>query len=537
MFVRSPRPAWWVILLSLAVSTTAQARPNIVVILIDDVGFADIGCYGSEIPTPALDRLAAGGVRFTQAYNCARCSPTRAALLTGLHPHQAGMGWLDGKIEPASRGFHGRLLPRCVTIAEVLQAAGYHTAMTGKWHLGQANGTPPWARGFDRSLNSRFGEIYFPRELDRPGTDRLWLDGCSFPKDDPRFGSDWYSTDLFVDHGLRFVDEARAAGKPFFLYVAQGAAHFPLRAPADRIAAHRGRFLAGWDRLREERHRRQIEQGIVAADEPLTPRPADCPAWDALDEQQRDRFDAMMATDAAMIASIDSATGRLVDGLAARGVLDDTLILFLSDNGGNAESGPAGRTAGEAPIGGPRSNVYLGMNWATLCNTPFRRYKHFTHEGGIATPLIAHWPRGIPAARRGTLAHEPVHVVDVMATVLDITGADYPTSVAGHAILPPEGISLRPALAGNGLVRQQPLCWEHEGNKAVRDGRWKLVQKWKGPWELYDIAADRVEADDLAMREPETVTRLTAVWHDWAARAFVDDWPGPDHTDWGQDRK
>jgi len=523
--------------LALVAAPAGHAKPNIVVILIDDVGFSDIGCYGSEIPTPALDRLARDGIRFTQAYNCARCSPTRAALLTGLHPHQAGMGWLDGKVVPASRGFHGRLLPRCVTIAEVLQAAGYHTAMAGKWHLGMQNGCPPWARGFDRSLASRFGEVYFPRELDRPGTGLLWLDGRPFPKDDPRFGTDWYSPDLFVDHGLRCVDEALAAGKPFFLYVAQGAAHFPLRAPADLIAAQRGRYRAGWDRLREARHRRQIEEGIVAATEPLSPRPADCPPWDSLDEAQQDRFDAMMATYAAMITAIDSSTGRLVEGLAARGVLDDTLILFLSDNGGNAESGPAGRTAGTPPIGGPRSNVFLGMNWATLCNTPFRRYKHFTHEGGIATPLIAHWPRGIAAARRGTLEHQPVHVIDIAATALDISGATWPTTVAGHAILPPEGVSLGPALAGAALARHRPLCWEHEGNKAVRDGRWKLVQKWKGPWELYDIAADRVEAHDLAVREPETTARLAAVWDAWAARAFVDDWPGPDHTDWGQDIK
>jgi len=523
--------------LGLAAGSGAAARPNVVVILIDDVGFSDIGCYGSEIPTPALDRLAAGGIRFTQAYNCARCSPSRASLLTGLHPHQAGMGWLDGKVEPGSRGFHGRLLPRCVTIAEVLRSAGYHTAITGKWHLGHTNGTPPWSRGFDRSLTSRFGEVYFPREADRAGTARLWLDGDAFPKDDPRFGTDWYSTDLFVDHGLRFVDEALAADKPFFLYVAQGAAHFPLRAPAADIAAFRGRYSAGWDALRSARHARQIAAGIVAADQPPAPRPADCPAWDSLDDAARDRFDAIMAVYAAMIACLDRSTGRLVAGLEARGILDDTLILFLADNGGNAESGPAGRTAGSGPIGGPQSTVYLGMNWATLCNTPFRRYKHFTHEGGIATPLVAHWPRGIPAARRGGLVHDPVHLVDVMATVLDITGARYPTEVAGHAILPPEGVSLAPALAGRPVERPAPLCWEHEGNKAVRDGRWKLVQKWRGPWELYDIATDRVESRDLSAREPDTVARLAAVWDAWARRALVDEWPGPDHTDWGQDVK
>ena len=217
--------------IALAAAKAPAPRPNFVVMLVDDMGWADIGCYGSEIPTPRLDALAAGGLRFTQFYNTPRCSPTRAALLTGLYSHQAGMGWLDNKVVPGSKGFYGRLLPRCVTIAEVLRGAGYFTAMTGKWHLGQQNGTPPWTRGFDRSLNSRYGEVYFPRESDRPGTKFLYLNGRELPKDSPELGRDWYSTDLFVDWGLKFVDEAQAAKKPFFLYVAQGAVHFPLRAP------------------------------------------------------------------------------------------------------------------------------------------------------------------------------------------------------------------------------------------------------------------------------------------------------------------
>ena len=230
--------------------SVAAPRPNLVVILADDMGFSDIGCYGSEIPTPNLDRLAADGLRFTQFYVTPRCSPTRAALLTGLYPHQAGMGWLDNKVEPDSRGFHGRLLPRCVTIAEVLREAGYFTAMTGKWHLGQQNGTPPWERGFMRSLNSRYGEVYFPKEADRPGTEVLYLNGREIPKDSPELGKDWYSTDLFVDWGLKFIDEALAEKKPFFLYVAQGAVHFPLRAPAEAIARH--------DRLDQDRDHRQL---------------------------------------------------------------------------------------------------------------------------------------------------------------------------------------------------------------------------------------------------------------------------------------
>ena len=223
----------------------SASRPNVIVILVDDMGFSDIGCYGSEIPTPHLDQLAADGVRFTQFYNTPRCSPTRAALLTGLYSHQAGMGWLDNKVEPQSKGFHGRLLPRCVTIAEVLREAGYFTAMAGKWHLGQQNGTPPWERGFMRSLNSRYGEVYFPKEADRPGTAMLYLNGREVPKDSPELGKDWYSPDLFTEWGLKFIDEAVAAKKPFFLYLPHGVAHFPLRAPADVIARYHGKYMKG----------------------------------------------------------------------------------------------------------------------------------------------------------------------------------------------------------------------------------------------------------------------------------------------------
>jgi arylsulfatase len=552
-----------------------------VVVLVDDVGWSDLGCYGGEIPTPHLDALAAGGVRFTQFYNCARCSPTRASLITGLYPHQAGMGWLDNKVEPKSRGFHGKLLPRCVTIAEVLQEAGYFTAMTGKWHMGQQNGTPPWERGFMRSLNSRYGEVYFPVEADRPGTAMLYLNGKEIPKSDGMFGKDWYSTDLFVDWGLKFVEEAKAQNKPFFLYIAQGAAHFPLRAPGKTIERHKERYRAGWDKLRRERYERQIAMGLIKAEWPLAPRPPESPAWDTREPDRQERFVQMMAAYAAMIDHIDQSMGRLVAGLKQRAAYDNTLILFLHDNGGNAEGGPVGVTDGEGPIGGPQSRVLLGMNWATLNNTPFARYKHFTHEGGIATPLVAHWPAGIddgpdpfevrrgspdPAKTRdrrllgalgagdlrsvavtgsgdpattvgkgGRMFNEPGHLIDVMATAVDLAGAKYPAKYKGNEILPMEGVSLRPAFAGKSLERKQPIFWEHEGNKAVRDGKWKLVQRHKLPWQLYDMEADRTEQRDLIKEQPEIAKKLEAAWNAWAARTFVDEWNGPDHTDWGMD--
>ena len=510
-------------------------RPNIIVMLADDMGYSDIGCFGSEIPTPNLDKLAANGVRFNQFYNTPRCSPTRAALLSGLYSQQAGMGWLDNMVEPKSRGFHGKLMPRCVTIAEVLRDSGYFTAMAGKWHLGQQNGCVPWERGFMRSLNSRFGEVYFPVEANRPGTENLYLNGKEIPKNSPIFGTNWYSTDLFVDWGLKFIDDARAEKKPFFLYIAQGAVHFPLRAPEDVIAKYRGKYMKGWDQLRLERHAKQIQLGIVDPQWPLAPRPDDSPAWDTRTTEQKERFDKMMAAYAAMVECLDRSMGRLVAGLQERGELDNTLIIFLSDNGGNAESGPHGLTIGEGPIGGPFSRVMLGMNWATAANTPFRRYKHFTHEGGISSPFIAYWPAGIPAERHGMIEKQPGHVIDIVATAVDLAGAKYPKKFNGNEIIPMQGVSLRPAFEGKSLGRKQPIFWEHEGNKAVRDGKWKLAQKWHGPWELYDMEADRTELHNVIADHPDVASRMETAWKKWAEMAFVDEWPGPDHNNWGGD--
>ncbi len=432
-----------VVLGTLRASHAAQAdpRPNIVVILVDDMGWSDIGPYGGEIPTPNLDALAARGVRFTQFYSTPRCSPTRASLLTGLYPHQAGMGHLDNVIRAGSAGTTGRLNDRSVTIAEVLGEAGYFTAMSGKWHLGQDHGSPPWQRGFDRVLSLRAGGMYFPNQnfqggddvLTRRATEPLYLDGTPTPRDAPVFGKNWYATDLWTDFGLKFIDEARAANKPFFLYLPYNAPHFPLMAPADLIAKHRGKYRAGWDRLREARYRRQIKMGLIDARWPLSAREAESPAWESLPDDAKDRFDHLMAVYAAMVESIDSNVGELVKGLEARGMLDNTMILFLSDNGANAESGPDGRFDGEPP-GGPNSNLYLGMNWATLSSTPFRRFKHFTHEGGIAAPLIVSWPRGIPAGRRNRLVHRPAHVIDVLPTILDVDRRSVPGQVqrSGH---------------------------------------------------------------------------------------------------------
>ena len=530
--------ARWVVGSSAAAQ--ADVRPNVVVILVDDMGWSDLASYGGEIPTPNLDALAARGVRFSQFYSTPRCSPTRASLLTGLYPHQAGMGHLDNVIRPGSVGTTGRLNDQSVTVADVLQRAGYFTAMSGKWHLGQANGTPPWERGFDRVLSLRAGGMFFPNQNFQGGDDQLtsrareplYLNGVATPRDAPVFGQHWYSTFLWTDFALKFIDEARASSRPFFLYLPHNAPHFPLMAPQELVAKHRGKYKAGWDRLREERRRRQVRMGLIDAGWPLSPREPDSPAWDTLPDAAKDRFDHQMAVYAAMVEAIDTSIGTLVKGLEARQMLDNTLILFMSDNGANAETGPDGRYNGDPP-GGPNSNLYLGMNWAALGSTPFRRFKHFTFEGGIATPLVVHWPRGIPANRRNAIERQPAHVIDVMPTVVEVTGASYPREFRGQAIQPMEGVSLRSALAGRPLTRTQPIFWEHEGNRAVRSGNWKLVSTFRGAWQLYDLAADRVERNDLAARRPDLVSTLSAQWEAWARRAHVDPWPGPALLPWG----
>jgi arylsulfatase A-like enzyme len=497
----------------------AADRPNVVVILVDDMGWSDIGCYGSEIPTPHLDALAKGGVRFTQFYNTGRCSPTRAALLTGHYPHQAGMGHLDNTVRPGHPGFQGKLNDSCVTMAEVLRDAGYFTAMTGKWHLGQQHGTAPWKRGFDRSLNLQAGGVYFHNQTGSKGGARLYLNGEERLLSDPMFG-EWYGTFLWSQWGLKFIDEAISAKQPFFLYLAHCAPHFPLMAPAEDIARYRGKCLAGWDALREARHRRQIEMGLVDAKWPLTPRAPNSPAWEDVADDDRQRFDHMMAIYAAMIDTMDRSVGTLVGGLRERGVLDNTLILFVSDNGGNAESGPNGRYEGDNP-GDAHSNVFLGQNWATLNNTPFRRWKHFVHEGGSATPLIAHWPRGIDESQHGKLVHQPGHVIDLMPTVVEAAAAKYPAEFRGKSIEPMEGVSLTRAFSGQPLARPAPIFFNHEENRAVRDGKWKLVALAGQPWELYDLEADRTELHNLSSQHPERVAAMAAEYDSWARRTRV----------------
>jgi len=503
-------------LLALCASAGAAPKPNIVVILVDDMGFSDLGCYGGEIPTPNLDALAQNGLRFTQFYNTARCCPTRAALLTGLYPHQTGVGWMtdDQKLP----GYAGRLNDRCVTMAEVLRPAGYLTAMTGKWHVGQNHGVTPKSRGFDRSLNAAAGGFYFA-DASRAG---LFLDDEKLAKDDPRLPEDWYSTDLWTTFGLKFIDEAVAAKKPFYLHLCHNAPHFPLQAPKAEIEKFLGQYQLGWEEIRARRYARQLEMGLVDRRWASSPLPAAVKAWKDVPAEEQKRFDHLMATYAAVVHRMDKSIGDLVGGLRQRGLLDDTLILFMSDNGGNAEAGAQGRTQGDPSQSG--SQWFCGESWAYAQNTPFLLYKHFNHEGGISTPLIAHWPAGIAA--KNELRRQPGHVIDVMATVVDVAGAAYPKEFNGKPILPMEGRSLVPAFADRPIEREA-LYWEHEGNAAVRVGDLKLVRRGRdGPWELFDLKADRTEQHDLASARPEKIRELAALWQAWAERAHVLPTPG-----------
>ena len=505
------------ILIPTAVSCTYADRPNIVIIMVDDMGFSDIGCYGAETETPNLDALAGSGIRFTQFYNTGRCCPTRAALLTGLYQHQAGIGHMTADYgHPAYRG---ALNDKCVTIAEALKPAGYFTAITGKWHVGSAPSQWPCQRGFDRFYGTPQGGGHHWKNL--PGRD-LVLNDKVIPMPEH-----WYSTTAFTEHALQFIDEGVAAEKPVFLYMAYTAPHWGLHAPAEEIAKFEGRYADGWQPVRERRFARQLELGLFPAETQLSPPDPKVPSWSSVDQQE---MDLRMATHAAMVHLIDRGVGQVVDRLRKHGQLDNTLILFLSDNGASAESGPTGFTGSrggdpKARTGTRDSYNSFGISGANMCDTPFRRYKMYAHEGGIATPLIAHWPAAIPGRLNGSITSKPGHVIDLLPTCLDVAGAAYPMQRNRRATIPIAGRSLTPALNGGDLPRPEGLFWEHQGNAAVRDGKWKLVRAHKQKWSLYDLESDRTELSDVSGRHPKRVAAMKKMWADWAERVGALPWP------------
>ncbi|HEX4795775.1 MAG TPA: arylsulfatase [Humisphaera sp.] len=538
--------------------TSAAARPNIIIILADDMGFSDLGCYGGEIRTPNIDRLASEGVRFTQFYNMARCCPTRAALMTGLYPHQAGVGTMNQDLgKPA---YQGELNDRCVTIAEVLADSGYHTGMAGKWHLCHLaiSAGGPRAR---RLVNFEDQGEISPSKANWPcnrGFEEHWgtipgvenyYDPYGLVHNEQTItptGKDFYYTDFITEHSVGLIDQFAADRKPFFLYVAYTAPHWPMQAREADIAHYAQTYNVGWDKIREQRFARQLELGVVNKDQGLSPR-ANYPrlsegasvlgAWDdAPDKPWQAR---RMAVYAAMIETLDRGVGRILDKLRERNIDRNTLVIFLSDNGGCAENVrpdwydvPSKTREGQAVhvgndpkfMPGPQE-VYqsYGPAWANASNTPFRRFKHWTEEGGISTPFIVRWPERVKAS--GRIEREQVgDVIDLMPTVLEVAGAKYPAERGGHAILPAEGKSLVSALGGK-PVERGALFWEHEGNRAMRLGNWKMVAGAGAKWQLYDIATDRAEMHDVAATHAEKVAELTDLYNGWASRCGVEVWP------------
>jgi arylsulfatase len=509
-------------------SAAKQNRPNIVLILADDLGYADLGCYGSEIATPNLDALAQQGLRFTHFYNAGRCCPSRASLLTGLYPHQAGVGcMIDGYAQARrdqlnSRAYQDHLSTSTVTIAEVLRTAGYRTLMTGKWHLGYRPTEWPVRRGFDRSLVQIDGAMnYFGLGIQHtPGqTPPMALNDQLYVP--PRDG--FYSTDSYTTHAAEWIAESARDGKPFFLYLAYSAPHWPLHAPAEDIAKYRGKYRDGWEVTRRARHRRQLELGVVEKGWGMAPpdRGAVKP-WDQLTQDQRDEWDLKMAVYAAQVERMDKGIGRILDELRRTGQQENTLIVFVSDNGGAAEN--PNKSAPGAETGTRDSYVGYARPWATVSNTPLRLHKQRMHEGGISTPAIIHWPGRITSP--GSITREVAHIVDLMPTVLELSDATYPAERDGRLIPQPEGVSLTPVLSANPLP-ERLLYWEHEGHRAVRKDNWKLVALHGRPWELYDLAIDRTESNDLAAKFPDRVAELETHYRTWAARCGVLPWPAP----------
>jgi len=505
-------------------STTGDKQsPNIVLILADDMGYSDIGCFGSEIKTPNLDNLAAQGIRMTQFYNASRSCPTRASLLTGLYQHQAGVG--DMVADLGYPSYQGHLNDKCVTLAEALKHNGYQAFMSGKWHVGKQPEVHPLRRGFDRYFGLIDGAgSYFEKKAYRVNqVPPVWmLESEDFDPPDSGF----YLTDAITDHAISFLKSDAKGDKPFFLYLAYTAPHWPLHALPEDIAKYRGSYMKGWDKLREERFARMKEMGILDASVKLSPRDPMSPEWDSLGDEEKEMWDLRMAVYAAMIDRLDQNIGRVVKYLTDRGIINNTLILFMADNGGCHEpiKNRGSYLPTTAETGTRESFDSYEYPWANVSNTPFRWFKHWVHEGGISSPFIAFCPSHI---KPGQMSSVPGHIIDIMPTLLDYAGGEYPLSFNGRELTPMEGISLKPLFGGEKINRKNPIFWEHEGNRAVRDGDWKLVstydysRKQFNNWELYDLSTDRSELNDLSSSQPEKAGEMIRLFESWSERAGV----------------
>ena len=497
-------------------SVRMPKQPNIVVIMADDMGYSDIGSYGGEIQTPYIDLLASNGLRFTQFYNAGRCCPTRASLLTGLYPHQAGMGSMVSPLgsDPEEGAYQGYLNNRSVTLAEVLKTANYKTYMSGKWHVGENKEHWPLKRGFDRYFGLISGaSSYYEVLKDQPRVRQIVHDDDVW--DPPETG--FYMTDAITNYATRFIRDhidTYRRRTPFFLYVSYTAPHWPLHALPNDIAKYHGKYDIGWDSLRVVRYERLKELGIINNTVELSPRPEAIPAWEEI--ENKEVWSRRMEVYAAMVDRMDQGIGRIVQALDETRSLRNTIIFFLSDNGASPED-VTGRNLHDSTktVGSRGSYDAYREPWANVSNTPFKYYKAWMHEGGIATPFIVYWPQGIQEP--GGIVHEPGHVIDIMSTVVEISRSSYPDTFKGKEIIPQAGRSLMPIFEGVKPEGQHALYWEHNGRKAMRKENWKIVApQHTTTWELYDINSDRNELDNVAKKYPDIVEQMKTEWGIWA---------------------
>lgn len=520
---------WSLILINLfsfgAITVFAQkqkdSRPNIILIMADDLGYADIGAYGSEINTPNLDRLAAEGIRFKEFYNNSICAPTRASLITGQYPHRAGIGYFDVDLGlPAYQGF---LNKESLTFGEVLRNAGYSTLLSGKWHVGKDSLSWPKQRGFDQFYGVLGGGANYFNAYPMP------LNGREYPvvllENNKRIHPEpdsYYFTNEITDHAVKFIDEQHKTGKPFFLYLAYTAPHWPLQALPEDIARYKGKFDKGWDELRKERHATQIQLGLVNSDSKIADHD-DIPQWDYLTFDEQKLWSSRMEVYAAMIDRMDQGIGKVLDKVKDLKKDDNTLVIFISDNGGEGGSytlGGRGKRYNSGSVGTSGSFDYVFKNWAQVSNTPFRSYKNNMHEGGISSPFIAWYPKKIKA---NTIVKGTGHLIDLAPTFYDLAKAKYPDNFNGITTHSLVGKSLVPVLTGitPEVNRNEPIFWERAGNRAVRKGKWKLVSDFGKTWELYDLENDRGETTDVASINPEVVRELAFDYVQWTARTGV----------------
>ena len=497
-----------------------KKQPNIIVILADDLGFSDIGAFGSEIKTPNLDKLAKNGLIIKQFYNAGRCCPSRASLLTGLYSHQAGIGdMVQDKGFPAYQGY---LNEHCITIGQALKQAGYNTIVSGKWHVGLQPSAWAVNRGFDDSFTlQNNGSSYFNSEP-------LYNDGrkVTFMKGDKeiiRTDSSTYLTQEITNFALSSLEKQRNQQKPFFLYVAYNAPHWPIQALPEDIAKYKGKYLEGWDKLRASRFKKLKEQGIIDKNWDLSNRFEKVPDWEKLSTEEKDKWDTRMAIYAAMIDRMDAGIGEILQKVKSLGEEDNTIILFLSDNGGSADDVKNWNyvTQKNGTPGSVASIDSYESPWGNVSNTPFQLFKKNTHEGGIASPFIAYYPKHIKA---GKVSNRVSHLIDIFPTFLEYAGFQYPDSFQGKKLTPLEGISLKKEFEGQQSDAHEALFWEHEGSKAVRKGQWKAVAENNQPWELYNLATDRTETKNVAKSEPKLLQNLIELHQQWSVKVGVQDW-------------